>query len=225
MLHFIPRLDVPCIPFLPSGTNLLLFPSTRWESLSTPLLPSGLSLSPPASQSFLNASLYPVYSSFWNLIPFFLPARPLSYFQSNSIPFSVHFGFNRPKPDSQTILSTINYTKAVNSVWHPALFHKFISAGFPPCFARWTQSFLSDRHAWVVFQNHKSRCFRVRQSVPQGSVLGPALFSLFSNDPPASLSSSVSCSFYADNLAIWSFSPSVPAAVEATQGALIRLER
>ena len=67
-----------CIPFLPSGRHLLLFPSTRWESLSTLLLPSGLSLSPPAYQSFLNASFYPVYSSFWNLIPFSFPARPVS---------------------------------------------------------------------------------------------------------------------------------------------------
>ena len=50
----------------------------RWESLSTLLLPSGQSLSPPASQSILNASFYPVYSSFWNLIPFSLPARPVS---------------------------------------------------------------------------------------------------------------------------------------------------
>ena len=33
-----------------------------------------------------------------------------------------------------------------------------------------------------------------------------------------------SCSLYADNLAIWSSSPSVPTAVEATQGALFRLE-
>ena len=50
----------------------------RWENLSTLLLPSGLSLSPPAYQSFLNASYYPVFSFFWNLIPFFLPARPVS---------------------------------------------------------------------------------------------------------------------------------------------------
>ena len=42
------------------------------------LLPYRLSLSPPAYQSFLNASFYPVYSSFWNLTPFFLPARPVS---------------------------------------------------------------------------------------------------------------------------------------------------
>ena len=51
------------------------------------------------------------------------------------------------------------------------------------------------------------------------------LHSLFINDLPASLPSSVSCSLYADDLAIWSSSPSVPTAVEATQGALFQLER
>ena len=112
-----------------------------------------------------------------------------------------------------------------DSVWHPALFHKLISACLHPCFARWTQSFLSDRRACVVFQNHKSRSFRVRRGVPQESVLGPVLFSLFINDLAASLLSSVSYCLYADDLAIWSSSPSVPSAVEATQRARFQLER
>ena len=138
---------------------------------------------------------------------------------------SISDGFNKPRLGSRTILSTIDFSKAFDSVWHPAFFHNLISAGLPPCFARWTQSFLSDRRACVVFENHKSRSFRVRRGVPQGSVLGPVLFSLFINDLLASLPSSVSCSLYADDLAIWSSSPSVPTAVEATQGALFRLER
>ena len=74
-------------------------------------------------------------------------------------------------------------------------------------------------------QNHKSRSFRVRRGVPQGSVLGPVFFSFFIHDFPASLPSSVSCSLYADDLAIWSSSPSVSSTVEATQEALFRLER
>ena len=77
----------------------------------------------------------------------------------------------------------------------------------------------------MIYQNHKSRSYRVRPGVPKRSVLGPVLFSLFINDLPAPLPSSVSCSLYADDMAIWSSSLSVPTAVEATQGALFRLER
>ena len=84
-------------------------------------------------------------------------------------------GFKKPGPGSRTIFSTIDFSKAFDSVWHPVLFHKLISAGLSPCFARWTQSFLFDRLAWVVFQNHKSCSFPVCRGVPQGSVLGPVL--------------------------------------------------
>ena len=74
----------------------------------------------------------------------------------------------------------------------------------------------------MVYQNLKNRSFQIRRGVPQGSIIGPVLFI---NDLPVSLPSSVSCPLYADDLVIWFSSPSVPTAVEATQGALIRLER
>ena len=46
-----------------------------FRPISSGLLPSVLSF---AYQSILNPSFYSVYSSFWNLIPFSLPARPVS---------------------------------------------------------------------------------------------------------------------------------------------------
>ena len=51
---------------------------------------------------------------------------------------SISDGFNKPRPGFRTILSTTDFSKAFDSVWHPALFHKLISAGLHPCFARWT---------------------------------------------------------------------------------------
>ena len=193
----------------------------------TLLLPSGLSLLPHAHQSCLNASFDSVYSSFWNIIPFFLPARPVSALDGLlQIKLFISLspsGMDLTNPGRalgrssllsiSSKLSTLSDIPpfSTNSFWLVSLF----------CFARWTQSFLSNRCACMVYQNHKSRFFRVRRGVPQESVLGPVLFSFFINDLPACLPSTVSWSLYADDLAIWSSSPSV----EATQGALFRLER
>ena len=195
------------------------------------MLPSGLSLSPSTSQKLFERVILSRLLFFLESNSI-LPPRQTGFRPGRSIldqilylSQSISDGFNKPRPGSRTILSTTDFSKAFDSVWHLARYHKLISAGLPPCFARWTQSFFSDRRACVVFQNHKSRSFRVRRGVPQGSVLGPVLFSLFINDLPASLPSSVSCSLYADDVAIWSSSLSVPTAVEATQGALFRLER
>ena len=220
-----------------SGMDLLLhifnlswfshfFPSIWKTSSNIPIHKMRESLDSPAS--FRSISLTSCVSKLFERI---ILSRLLFFLKSNSIlsprqagfrpgrstldkilyiSQSISNGFNKPRPGSRTILSTIDFSKAFDSVWHPALFHKLISAGLPPCFARWTQSFLSDSRASMVYQNHKSRSFRVRRGVPQGSVLGPVLFSLFINDLPAALPSSVSCSLYADDLAIWSYSPWSP---------------
>ena len=217
------------------------FPSIWKTSSIIPIHRVGKPLDSPAS--FRPISVTSCVSKLFERI---ILSRPLFFLESNSIlsprqagfrpgrstldqilylSQSISDGFNKPRPGSRTILSAIDFSKAFDSVWHPALFHKLISAGLPPCFARWTQSFLSDRRACVVYQNHKSHSFRVHRDVPQGTVLGPVSFSFLINDFPASRPSSVNCSLYADDLAIWSSSSSVPTVVEATQGTLFRLER
>ena len=78
---------------------------------------------------------------------------------------------------------------------------------FHLCFARWTQSFFSERRACVVFQNHKSSCFRVGRGVPQGSVLA-LYFPLYSLMIPRPLCLLPSAALF--TLTIWPFGPPHP---------------
>ena len=218
--------------------SLHSFPSILKTSSIIPIHKMGKFLDSPASFRPISitscvSKLFECIQNFfiWCLTPFSPPDRFLLWTttldQILILCQSILDEFNKTRLGSRTILATIDFLKAFNSVWHPTLFHKLISAGLPSCFARWTQSFLSDRYACVVYQNHKSLSFRVCRDVSQGSVLCPVLFSLFVNDLPASLPSFVNCSLYADDLDIWSSSPLplLSTAVVATQGALIRLER
>ena len=136
---------------------------------------------------------------------------------------SISDRFGRPGPGSRTVLSTIDFSRVFDSVWHPALFHGMISVGLHPCFARWTQSlFLMGALLWSI------EVTGVVAFGPVGVIRGDPFLALC-----FSLSSSVvfrllcllpSAALCAGGLAVWS-SPSVPTEVGATRGALFRLER
>ena len=141
-----------------------IIPSVKWKSLSPLLLlPDYLShrLRLKAFSTHILSRLLFFLES--NSVFFFCqagfgPGRP-TLDQILFLAQSISDGFNNSRPGSQTILATIDFFKAFDSVWHLILFHKLILAGLPPCFACWTQSFPSDRRACVVFQNHESCSF------------------------------------------------------------------
>ena len=136
---------------------------------------------------------------------------------------SIADSFHQSKSGARTVLATVDFAKAFDSVWHSALLSKFISLDLSLCFVKWIQSYLSNRRSKVRICNSYSRIFRLRRGVPQGSVLGPVLFSLYINNLPTFLPTSVKTSLYADDLAIWASSPNVECATSTVQAALNRL--
>ena len=111
----------------------------------------------------------------------FHPGRS-SFDQILTLSQSIWDGFQNKKPPDRTILVSVDFSKAFDSVWHSALFHKLLSLKLPPCFLLWVRSFPSDRRAKVQVGGFRSRSFRIRRGIPQGSVLGPVLFILVVDD-------------------------------------------
>ena len=65
----------------------------------------------------------------------------------------------------------------------------------------WFESYLSGRQQFVSIDGQRSDSLLIKQGVPQGSVLGPALFLLFVNDIPLHLTNST-VDIYADDTTI-----------------------
>ena len=208
-----------------------IIPIPKWESLSTLLLPSGLSLSPPAYQSCLNASFYRVYSSFWNLIPFSLLARPVSALDGLLwIKFCIFLsaftmGLTNPgRALGRFFLLSISLKLLTLSGILPFSKNLFPLASLLALLVGLNLSFLIGALAWSI-KITKVVSFKCVEVFCKDPFLAGYFSLSSSNDLPAPLPSSVSCSLYADDQAIWSSGPSVPTAVEATQGVLFRLER
>ena len=153
----------------------------------------------------------------------FCPGRS-SLNQILTLSQSIWDGFRKKKPPDRTILASVDFSKAFDSVWHSALFHKLLSLKLPPCFILWVRSFLSDHRAKVQVGGVRSRSFRIRRGVLQGSVLGPVLFILFVDNITKDLPRGAHASLYADDLAIWSSSPDALKASSVVQSSLTVLE-
>ena len=98
----------------------------------------------------------------------------------------------------------LDIKQAFDKVWHRGLLHK-IKLSFPPQYYLLFNSYLSDRYFKTKIGNSTSQIKTIKVGVPQGSILGPILYLLYTSDIPTTELTDVST--FADDTAILSSAP------------------
>ena len=106
--------------------------------------------------------------------------------------------FNR---SGATRAVALDISKAFDRVWHAGLLHKLKSYGISGQIFGLISSFLSNRRLRVVLDGKSSQEYPVNAGVPQGSILGPALFLLYINDLPDDVIYNIAIN--ADDTTLW----------------------
>ena len=143
----------------------------------------------------------------------------LSYLISKEIMCPNQFGF-RPNHSCETALlcmvdewamnvdngkingvAVVDLRRAFDLVDHIILLQLLADCGSSEKSIQWFQSYLSNREQFVSIQNEKSGVRNVSAGVPQGSILGPLLFTLMINNLPKAVSNGT-VYMYADDTTI-----------------------
>ncbi|KAG5839959.1 hypothetical protein ANANG_G00210920 [Anguilla anguilla] len=216
------------LPFVTSLVNSSLssecFPSSFKLAHVTPLLKKP-TLDPSVIQNYRPASLLPFLSKTIEraasnqLSSFLLQNNLLDPHQSSFRPghstetalLSVSESLHAAQAASRSsVLILLDLSAAIDTVDHPILLSSLAAMGICGTALDWIESYLSGRSFQVAWAGAVSAPRPLATGVPQGSVLGPLLFSLYTQSlGPVISAHSLSYHCYADDTQLFlSFPPS-----------------
>lgn len=150
--------------------------------------------------------------------------RLLSHIYANNLLPDEQFGFRQGRSTTQALCRLTNHVrytrrfgrattaifldieKAFDTVWHNGLIYKLIMAKFPPFLIKTVHSYLKNRKFVVSRNSLNSSVKSVSAGVPQGSVLGPHLYSFYTHDTPRT--DNTFLQMYADDTTVYATSTS-----------------
>ena len=98
-------------------------------------------------------------------------------------------------------LLSLDFSKAFDQVDHRTLLGKMQKLPALAGFTKWLRNYLTGRHVTVRVDGKFSAMFYLKAGVPQGSILGPSLFSVLVGDFPKSREENIAIQ-YADDVNI-----------------------
>ena len=102
-----------------------------------------------------------------------------------------------------TLLVLLDFSKAFDTINHTLLLAKLDILGFDQNVCKWVKSYLSGRQQMVHTDKEKSNWSPVINGVPQGSILGPLLFTILISDMRVSIWSGSYISYADDTNLYW----------------------
>ena len=102
-----------------------------------------------------------------------------------------------------TGIAMIDMSKAFDKVYHQTLIADLQKCGLASTVLNWFVSYLSNRKQQVVLNSgEKSSIVECTCGVPQGSVLGPILFSIYTSNVPDAVPSTAHVQMFADDIVV-----------------------
>lgn len=180
-------------------SNLIIklgyFPQAWKTTIVIPILKTGKTPTHPASYKPIS-----LLSSISKVVEKTILNKIKEHEKQNNIIINEQFGFREKHDTVQqvvrivndirtnynmnnvTIMLLLDIEKAFDKVWIDGLIYKMLICNYPSAIVRVIQSYLSNRKLQVRINNNFSSERDIRAGVPQDSVLGPALFSIYINE-------------------------------------------
>ena len=120
-------------------------------------------------------------------------------------------GFNQMAPPARTITVALDMSKAFDTINIYTLIRKLLQTKIICTIIKFTANYIKGRKVYTTYRNHTSSQRQFKTSVPQGDVLSPTLFNIYTADIPPPIAP-VPVMAYADDNTITSTHTSTIAA-------------
>ena len=120
-------------------------------------------------------------------------------------------GFNLIAPPARTITVALDMNKAFDTINIHTPMRKLLQPNIPGTIIKFIANYIKGRKAYTTYRNHTSKQRQFKTGIPQGGVLSPTLFNIYTSDLPPP-SAPVQVMAYADDITITSTHTSTSAA-------------